>query len=594
MTKINLIQNVLVGCLHGTLQGPPVFSQEFVDNLFTRMDVATWDVFNGATLQGPLPFGMFAEILPYNMSVSKLRVKLAPGYPDAIAFSEVCVKAQQIDPHTKSATICRKIVPLNADVEAGPGIWESFITPIDDTHGLRTTVKDVVLFPQKEYLKSREVLIPDRFRGAIVTTEISETKAGVASAPVLEEGQILRSIEQVTPTTIRETIRSNSEVDSATLSHAHAYAEGTNTIEVENFSWEEPELDTGLNVVKAEVLDLGNGSFLKSTESVAEWPLLKGSKIDPRLNAPVGYTERQVAPPISTTAESNVEYTPINKDRSLRREIQVPHAALMSYYMPHPIKVSPRIPRVLKSIEVIWNTANENGDMDTEWAGHSEGTSYSLSANLSDQANAQVAASPELIIELEDVMSVDLPGVAHVFFLPYPISEAQILARVGARRWPIFKPRTHTIVGLGQKIGCTVNVTVSAAASGTTTGVPSFSQDKGKTTSVQKNVSLSANVVQFGPCIHGAINVIGDTVRNLSAFARGEINIYGENFPTVLASKAAIVNARASVYPTYFPPTEGASVYPTSGIYLLDARVENYDYGYAMVYVETFDASVLA
>jgi len=148
---INALQNTLRTKLIGTLMGPVRESQSYDERKFTHMLVFDWQVANGSELMHPLPFGMFAEITPENMSVARLRVQVAPGYfatPSAPVFNEVCTKQQGISEYICSATVCRKVVAIGAELESGSTIWSCSIEPIDEVHGLRTTVKNPVLTAQ--------------------------------------------------------------------------------------------------------------------------------------------------------------------------------------------------------------------------------------------------------------------------------------------------------------------------------------------------------------------------------------------------------------------------------------------------------------
>jgi hypothetical protein len=146
---INALQNTLKTKLIGALMGPVRESQAYDERKFTHMLVFDWQVANGSELVHPLPFGMFAEISPENASVSRLRVQVAPGYfANAPVFNEVCSKQQGISEYICSATVCRKVVAIDAVLETGSTIWSCSIEPIDEVHGLRTTVKNPVLAVQ--------------------------------------------------------------------------------------------------------------------------------------------------------------------------------------------------------------------------------------------------------------------------------------------------------------------------------------------------------------------------------------------------------------------------------------------------------------
>lgn len=145
-TVINQLQNILAQQLHGTLLGPILASQAWSDEHYTMMDVFECECANGSRIQTPLPFGMFATVIKGNMNKARLIVQCAPGFfdtPSNPVFSEVCSLQRDINEMICSASVCYKVVAIDATPESGTNIWTSEIKPIDLTHGLRVTIKNV-------------------------------------------------------------------------------------------------------------------------------------------------------------------------------------------------------------------------------------------------------------------------------------------------------------------------------------------------------------------------------------------------------------------------------------------------------------------
>lgn len=588
---VNDIQNILVGRLSGTLQGPVVVSQAYDPQLQTRMTVFTWKTYNGSLVDDELPFGMFAQIEPVNMTNSQLVVRLAPGFPDSVEFPELCEVDQSLDTNLQDWVICRKVVPIGTAKETGSNIWESNVVPLDKTHALRTTRKNFNIFPQNEYSISREDITPTRFRSARVITETGVNVIGQAEMPDLGALQERVSEQQLTPKVKRITTRSLELEEDVVLSGEKAYVEGVIVTMTDTLTATEPSTDSGLFVINSEVFQLGNGQYTKETITAPgpSWPVFKGSRIDEGLNISIPYTEQFVSPPATTNAEPNVEYVPINIHRSLRREFDVPTDSIDAYLVSYPVRANLNLPRVLKNVSVLWNTAEANGDQDANWTGSSSGTSYSLSVSVGDRAMASATLMPELVIDIEDTWASNLAATAYEFYLPYPITEDDILDKFSATKWPVFKPRAHSIVLRGQKIDIGVNVQISAASSG---GPSGFSMDALDSTSKDFASSLNNSVVNLPPTLHGEI-VITDASRTVDIEAVAEIAASGSSFPTVSASGTMEATVVGSVSPSTLPATSPTDI-PKTGLYLLDSRVTPYRHGYARVYAEIFDATVLA
>lgn len=587
--NFNLLDNVFVGQLVNTVGGPTVVSQVFDPTTLTYLNVYEWEVFNGARLVEPLPFGMFGEIKPMNMNKSKLSLRLAPGYPDAPIFQELCAEDRSLNAQLVSSIVCRKVVAINSAAETGSSIWDSQLEAIDSTHAMRVTRHDPVIFQQRGFTVTREITLPARFRALHGTREITEIVPGQAALPILQSGDELCSEQQQTVNTKQVTTRTKNAPQTSSLSGSAAYEEGVIANTIETLHNSQPAADASLYVISSEVIDYGNGQWGKATHTSSNWPLLKGTKVIDELNGVITYTEQFVNP--TEGGEKNVEYTPINIHRTLKRTYTIPTALLDAYHDSYPVRVNINLPQVLKNVSVVWNVASENGSQSSDWNGFSVGKSYSLSGNLSSGSSSSVAAIPEILVEIEETWGNNLPATAHIVYMPLPVTEAAILGRFGAVRWPVFKPRSHMIVGLGQRIGCSVKVSVGASSSGSESNK---SQDAGKTASSDKDVSLTNNVVHIPPTIHDTIQLGGELVKRIAAVASGDSGLAGSNFPSIRSTLQEFIFATGSVSPTVLPATSGQKSIPVSGQYLIDSHVEPYKWGYAKVYAEIINANVLA
>lgn len=593
--KINNPANVISLFQSMTAKGPLLHSHVFDPELGSPVEVMEFEVSNGTKIPADLPFGLIAEVInPGNINKARLRVRVGPGFylESGVEWPEVCLTELVRDNELETVVVCRKVVPLNSAIDSGEGIWESRIQQLDARHGVKITKRDPKIFNDREYVTSRADVVPERFKALRTTTEISETVAGTAVPPILAVGEELRAEQQLSPLAKRVTVRRLGESTNAELNGSQAYVEKVVAKTTESLLDASVEADVGLQVISSEVAELGNGQFVKSTvEREGEWPVLKGSRIDDKFGVPLAYTEQMVAPPESTIALSNTEYEPISEHRSLKRVIDTPVGYLSGYEVSYPVRVNMQLPKVLKSVTVVWNAASSSGDQDSTWTGFSSGKSYSLSCSQGDQASSAAAAIPEVIVDIEETWGINLPATGYVFYMPLPITESQILSRLGAQRWPVFKPRARTIVCAGQRVAVSVNVSISAHSSGSESSV---SKDAGSSQAANFDVSVSNGVVQIPPTIHAGFGLTGDVQKTVVATATGSLSCTGTNFPTISANRTANISALAKVYPTSIPAVTGRTAIPTSGKFLIDSRIEPYKYGYALVYAEVLNASVFA
>jgi hypothetical protein len=558
------------------------------------MHFLTWKVANGTKLTGPLAFGMFASIEPGNASYSTLIARVLPGFPDITtnSFPEVCSNSAELNAHWTDAIICRKVVPIASAVESGAGVFESEIRPIDGIHGIRTTIKSFVVFTNPTFATEAVNNIPAKFLAANPIKETRITAVGTAAETTLASGQLYNAQSQITPKTFETTIRFQNVTTETTLTGSVNYVEGFKATVLETFSYSALTADAGLYIFESEVEHNGNHYIRRTVKPIADaWPELTGSNLDPAINKQVKYTRQFVAPPTDPTTDPNTTYTPINVDRSLKETTVVPTAALAAIHEQFPIRVNPKLPKVLKGIQVVWNSTNQEGTQDSAWSAVATGDRTNIACNLSDVASSEGSALPEFIPDIDEWIFDDLPGVGHVFYLASPVTEAAILAKLGATRWPVFRPKPHTLVGKGIRASCSINVGVSSSASVSPGNV---SKDAGKTESSTKGIGLTNVVLNIQPTIHGVINLSGDLTKSVVAEATAFITCTGSTIIPVTATKTDDITLTAEVYPTSLPATPGPTAVPITGIYLLNVAINPFKWGYYQVFAETFDASVLA
>lgn len=265
---------------------------------------------------------------------------------------------------------------------------------------------------------------------------------------------------------------------------------------------------------------------------------------------------------------------------------------LDDYYYSYPVRVDlGDMPKELLSITVIWNRNYSIGTQDyafyETWIGNSGKTDKSAA----DEGSSSASVQPEVQLKFRDIASSNLMGTRVEFFMANPVTEAKILSRTKAIRWPVFKPESITLTATGQSISVSVHVNINLNGYWNKDGIQSQGWARGSSDSLQAGLSVSS--VQTPSCIHGNLTVMnaGPVVVPVSTTA------YMNMTHSVLGSIASTLTksgtATGAVSPTMIPAVKGPTAIPTSGLYLMDVSVHPYRLGYSRVSAILFDASKL-
>lgn len=266
-------------------------------------------------------------------------------------------------------------------------------------------------------------------------------------------------------------------------------------------------------------------------------------------------------------------------------------ALLLSYQKEFPVKINLQLPSILTNVYVLWNLSVSNGTQDSEWEGVYAGSSYSLSCSQGDRSSAAAGVSPEVVYEIEEPDGRNLSATGYLCYMRLPVTEAQLLTKFNAKKWPVFTTKSHVIATAGQNLSVVANVQISASAAGSAN---TYSRDAGKSESSEVGASLNSGVTRIPPSIHPTIEIGGGTQMMASANAFATLSCTGVNFPSVSASKSAGCTAFGRVYPTVLPKTDITDI-PRTGRYITNYDIKPFKDGrLGTVYVEVLDASIFA
>jgi hypothetical protein len=469
---------------------------------------------------------------------------------------------------------------------------------------VHTYIEKAFLEYKLSYTTTKSDVVPEKFQINIPQTTTEQIVEGLAEQPVLTATQLSVSEEQINPDIKVVKIVSREEPeDDISFTGRRAYVEGGPPANViETYSKDGIEVDTGVFVVQSTVTPLGDGSSIRETVEVDSWPVLTGSEFDFALNTQVVNTQQMVQPPTEFD-EPNTSFRPVNEDRSLKIVEEVPTEALNEYHISVPTRIDLRMPTVLKSISVLWVTDESVSDGESVGTGNNfdDAKGFTLSVNSGMAGRAESSAQPTVSIETETVFGSDIVATVHFFYLNAgngPVSEGDLISRVselagGVQAWPVFKPKSHTIITLGAAVGCSSDAKVDA------TVVKNYEGKKVTSESSSENGSSSVNrsveVINVAPTIHGPIEITnGNGVTSVSAVSQARARLEGDEFDEispVIATRGA--SAPVLVSPLSFPATSPSNI-PRSGKYLVGSSAEPFKWGWLKCSATIIDASQFA
>ena len=259
------------------------------------------------------------------------------------------------------------------------------------------------------------------------------------------------------------------------------------------------------------------------------------------------------------------------------------------------------MPTVLKALKTVWSFDESISDAESEGDGivPAGATGISLDAAVAASGGASIAAIPSIIIETETVFGSDIPATLHFFYFnagTAPMSESNLIGRLSSLigqvvlPWPVFKPKSHTIITNGAK------VTAAADAQAAQKKVITDDGREGESNSKKEEFSISVDrtldVVNLNPTIHGEITIDNATLYNtITTVASASARLTGDFDNSAVKSSSA--SANVSVTPTYFPPTTPTNI-PRSGLYVISSKAEPYKWGWVKCSALVVDANQFA
>ena len=329
-------------------------------------------------------------------------------------------------------------------------------------------------------------------------------------------------------------------------------------------------------------------------------PVLQGQEYEPNVNIVVPYSESVVASGTKLGNPATI-VDPLSDDFDLVREFDLAEIEqeLESIMLEFPTRTSLSLPPVLRDVTVVWSNSEEDGKYTSTGSAPIVSGSSGRSISESGSASGSSSVRPDFKIDMEQVYANNIPTTSYLFFLKYPVTLNAILSKIGGgvQQWPVLKPQSHTLVAKGESKRASVSASAShsmtvvsqinggAGQGGATTFAVSSSKGSGDSGEATNIVSTAT----IPPSLHGFISIQGSG--NITATGNAEINFNWGSALTIPNKKKTVTST--GTLPQSLGATSPVDI-PRSGKYLIDSRVELYQYGFARIYAEVLNASIFA
>lgn len=429
----------------------------------------------------------------------------------------------------QTATRTLRLSSEGQSIQPDALLIDGSIEALGDGRTIKTETRVEDVFDGLTITSSRPDVIPERFRASIPNTTVSEIKEGGPSLPVLGDGEFEKTSQKQTNFTVRET----------TVSRGTLYA----TDELSGIEYEE-SFDFGIPYIE------------RIAESIED-----GISAD---IAPIGDGKYLVR-----------EY---NKD-----EIE---SSLEAFYEKYPTRTNLNLPKILKSISLVWDKSETSGEQISDSSYSGAFTSITLGDN--GQNSLDVSVTPQFNLQFEEVNGSNIFADTHLFFLRGPVTLEKILEKCQADKvWPVFKTKSYTFTSKGAQVSAVVDASYSISINANPVGLIA-----NKNQQFKQSRSITNIVLNIPPCIHANL-VCKDANNATSKTASASASVYlqipyigslGPYEKTVTET----VDVNISLSQTSPPDI------PRNGIYLIDSTVEPYKYGFFLVRAMTINASNFA
>lgn len=315
-----------------------------------------------------------------------------------------------------------------------------------------------------------------------------------------------------------------------------------------------------------------------------EGEVLYGQQYDQNDDIVVGYTELMVnvdrGTQPSALGDARTEITPDAAQSVKVRVWEPPTEALDTFILELPATTDLRLPDVLESITVTYNTAEGAGIHIEDGDGVSIGTSAGLSLSLNSKSQGSASIVPDIQPNIVQRWAFDVPCKRYLMYVESGYTQEELITRlethigVTVNPWPKFAPRPHFFTLKGLSITASADANVQQHLSAGSSATYTWGEGEG----VSYEVSTTTRTIVIPPTIHGAITLL-NTSQDANIVADAETGWAASgSWPARSAAASVVGTITASVTPTSLSATTVAGI-PTSGLYLHNIVAEPYKWG---------------
>lgn len=273
-------------------------------------------------------------------------------------------------------------------------------------------------------------------------------------------------------------------------------------------------------------------------------------------------------------------------------------AVLNAYVLAFPSTASViDFPPILTAIKAVTSSSKEDGTYKESSTGAGSGTNFFHSNEASARVSGGASIAPDLIIETTKLWARAVPIVSYFFFMPLPVTLAQILTKLSTltgatiAAWPRYKPQSHTIIVTGGSKSAEAQARAKGQFSSSSSGF-SYASTVGQGTS--KRTVSSIRHVHISETIHDVITIDTSQFQGSESFsvraeAAGEVTILGATLGGDIVEGPNTFTVYAGITPATLPATTPTGVSALTGKVILHSNGEPFGYGFARYTAEILD-----
>lgn len=454
------------------------------------------------------------------------------------------------------------------------------------------------MFHGEKFVVERDLLgaMPPEFRAGLERVTASAEIEGIAELPILFAGIDYKSEEQ---TTVFKKKIEQRGLDFSTVGSlpgeelTELYGGGVLDI-VKQLDDAPLAVSGGYLVTEGKAQAIGGGLYIKETKvrESTPWPVLYGQQYDERLDVVLPFVQQVKDASTIVIGTAKTEIEPLDMWRSKARTIDTDAVAdvLDAYVLSYPSKINVDLPDRLVSLAGVLDSSIGEGASSEDGTWATTNATYSVSQSLKASAQSSINIAADVGMEIEQFWGNNIDCTNYQFFLPNPVTPADVLTKLTAlagaiSAWPKYNPAIVNIVSVSKRASLQVSASSQGSLSVASGGDTSTT---GGGTGYSRELGMTMRITRISPTIHGAISMTGTTTFSDTITAHADAEAAGLGPFEEIDQTQSITGF---VAPTSIPATAGDTTWPSSGKFLYKVDAQPYRYGYVQLHCVVVDAS---